>query len=331
MPIGPITPGNYVTVTPDLALAQYASMQAPTATMGVTAADIQALTLIVINVQDFVLGEIGTTGNSKLDKIAGGVVSGDVEFSGLVEFSGAGINRPTFLGLRIATGELEIGSGASMSASGTHVFEAVSNTSFEGAAAFASGAVTTFESGSDTTFEGGSDTVFESTADVDFQGTGVNRPTFQGGLRVPGGELTLDAASSMSSSGTNAFGSGSDTDFSGTAVLRTSNGGKFRWDTRNKTDSPYTADGTNGYEDILPDPAANRSITLANTGAAQGQRKKFNAQKVTGANHWVIGYGARSWFLRNVAANTVKIEFVFDGSGWVVDDWEEGGVGLRDG
>ena len=53
MPIGPITPGSYVTVTPDASpLTKYASLQAPTATMDVTAADIQALTLALLNVQN---------------------------------------------------------------------------------------------------------------------------------------------------------------------------------------------------------------------------------------------------------------------------------------
>ncbi|HMI84876.1 MAG TPA: hypothetical protein VK550_12335 [Polyangiaceae bacterium] len=60
MPIGPITPGDPVTVSPDASLSPYASMQAPTATMVVVAADIQALTLALLNVQDLVRGELAS-------------------------------------------------------------------------------------------------------------------------------------------------------------------------------------------------------------------------------------------------------------------------------
>jgi hypothetical protein len=57
MPVGPITPGSPVVVTPDPSpLARLASMMAPTATMAVTAAHIQALTLALLNVQDLDLG-----------------------------------------------------------------------------------------------------------------------------------------------------------------------------------------------------------------------------------------------------------------------------------
>ncbi len=250
MPIGPITPGSYVTVTPDTVVSEYTSVQAPTATMPVIGSDIQELTLVVLNVQKFCLQESADGLARKLDKLDGGTVSGDVVFSG----------------------------------------------------------------------------------DVDFQGTGIHRPTFQGGMEVVSGELTLDSTGNLSSSGTNVFASGSDTSFDGTAVVHTTNGGKFRWDTRNKSDGDYTANGTNGYEDILPDPADDRTITLANTGAAIGQRKRFNAQAVNASGkHWVINYGARTWFLRNVSGSTVKIQFVYDGSGWVVDDWEEGGNATRNG
>lgn len=252
MPIGPITPGSYVTVTPDSVLVQYSSVQAPTATMPVIGSDIQELTLVVLNVQNFCLQESANGLARKLDKIDGGTVLGNVEFDG----------------------------------------------------------------------------------DVDFEGTGIHRPVFAGGMHVTGGELTLDALTTISSSGTNVFGSGSDTSFDGTAVLHTTSGGKFRWDTRNRTDGNYTADGTNGYEDILPDPAGDRTITLANTGAARGQRKKFNAQNVTGPHTWALTYGAQTWYLSNLAgyaSGTVKIEFVYDGSGWVVDDWEHGSNSLRDG
>jgi len=53
MPIGLATPGTPTTVTPDASpLAPYASAQAPTAGMAVSAADIQALTLLILNVQN---------------------------------------------------------------------------------------------------------------------------------------------------------------------------------------------------------------------------------------------------------------------------------------
>jgi len=248
MPIGPITPGSYVTVAPDASLSAYTSLQAPTATMGVVASDIQALTLVILNVQEFVRGE---TVSNYLNKFTGGTVSGPLVVTGTADFEGAGVDRPTFLGLVINSGE-----------------------------------------------------------------------------------LTLGASSTLSSSGTNVFASGSDTSFDGTGVLKTTNGGKFRWDTRNKSDGDYTADGTNGYEDILPDPAANRAITLANTGAALGQRKKFNAQNVTGSNYWALSYSGRVWYLSNLngyPSGTVKIEFVYDGSGWLVDSWEHGGSTIRNG
>jgi hypothetical protein len=71
MPIGPITPGAFVTVTPDSPLPGiYASVQAPTATMVVQGAHLQALTLVVLNVQDY-LNEI------KLD-LAGGTMTGSL-------------------------------------------------------------------------------------------------------------------------------------------------------------------------------------------------------------------------------------------------------------
>jgi hypothetical protein len=49
MPIGPITAGSYVTVTPDATPAPLASVTAPTASMPVTAVDIQALALQMLN------------------------------------------------------------------------------------------------------------------------------------------------------------------------------------------------------------------------------------------------------------------------------------------
>lgn len=263
MPIGPITPGSPVTVTPDVVLAQYSSVQAPTATMVVVGADLQALTLVVLNVQNFCLQESATGLARKLDKIDGGTVSGDVDF----------------------TGDFQVNSGQ------VHV---------------AAGAIQV----------GASLDVITITGDR---------------VELGNTDVIAGALSSLSHGGTIVLTSTSDTSVDGGGVFRTSNGGKFRWDTRNKSPgSDYTADGTNGYEDILTDPPTNRAITLANTGAAIGQRKKFNAQNVT-SFYWSIAYGAKTWFMKNAAGSTVKIEFVYNGSGWVVDDWEEGGVPTRDG
>ncbi len=60
MPIGPITPGSYVTVTPDATPAPLASLQAPTATMPVTAVDIQALGLELLNARTEQTANTGT-------------------------------------------------------------------------------------------------------------------------------------------------------------------------------------------------------------------------------------------------------------------------------
>lgn len=263
MPIGPITPGNYVTVTPDVVLAQYSSVQAPTATMPVIGADIQALTLVVLNVQNFCLQESADGLARKLDKIDGGTVLGDVDFTGDFLVNSGQVH--------VAAGAIQIG--------------------------------------------GGSDVITITGSNVALGNT----------------DLTGGSLCSVSLGGTIVFTTTSDVSVDGAGVFRTSNGGKFRWDTRNKTVADYTANGTNGYEDILPDPpSVDMAITLANTGAAIGQRKRFNAQNVT-THYWAIAYGARTWFMKNAAGSTVVIEFVYDGSGWVVDQWEEGGSGLRNG
>lgn len=55
MPIGPITPGSYVVVTPDINPLPYTQVQAPTATMPVISADVQALALEILNVQNSVV------------------------------------------------------------------------------------------------------------------------------------------------------------------------------------------------------------------------------------------------------------------------------------
>jgi len=107
--------------------------------------------------------------------------------------------------------------------------------------------------------------------------------------------------------------------------------GKLRILTQNRS-VDFTADGTTGYEHIFTDdPAADRNVTLNHTGAAIGQRVRFNAQNVTGPNKYIVARGAQTWFMSNQAGDTVILEFVSDGSAWVVDDWQEGGVGLRNG
>lgn len=112
MPIGPISPGFYVTVTPDSVLSQYSSVQAPTATMPVIASDIQDLALVILNVQNFCLQESANGLVRKLDKIDGGTVSGDTVFTGIVDFQATGANRPQFQGgLRVVAGGLAISAG----------------------------------------------------------------------------------------------------------------------------------------------------------------------------------------------------------------------------
>lgn len=109
--------------------------------------------------------------------------------------------------------------------------------------------------------------------------------------------------------------------------------GKLRIRSENRSDANFSVDGTTAYEHIFPDnPASTRSIPLANTGAARGQRVRFNAQNVvTGANDFQVTYGLRTWNMRNAAGKTVVMEFVYDGTAWVIDDWAEGGSALRNG
>lgn len=98
-------------------------------------------------------------------------------------------------------------------------------------------------------------------------------------------------------------------------------------------DADFSVDGTGAYEHIMTSNASlMRGISLSHTGAALGQRIRFNAQKVlVGPNYYILGYGAKQWHLFNTAGRTVVVEFVFDGSGWVVDQCEQGGVALRNG
>lgn len=129
MPIGPpITPGVYVNVTPDPTAPRYSNVQAPTATMPVTASDIQALTQVVANVS-----------RSSVNETDGGQITGNVGFFGNVDFEGASIirhdnpcderfdNTPVFAnGVRInGAGTLQCDRGANFTAGvdiagGTH-------------------------------------------------------------------------------------------------------------------------------------------------------------------------------------------------------------------
>jgi hypothetical protein len=105
MPIGPITPGSPVTVTPDVSPTPYASIQAPTATMPILAAHLQFLTLVLLNIQKY-------SEDRKLDKLDGGTVSGDVAFSGVIDFQATGADRPQFQGgLRVVAGGIAITAG----------------------------------------------------------------------------------------------------------------------------------------------------------------------------------------------------------------------------
>lgn len=86
MPIGPITPGSYVTVTPDASPGLYTSVQAPTATMPVVGADIQALTLVSLNIQKAL--------DTAKANIAGAAFTGAVSVAGAFTTSGRRIRRP---------------------------------------------------------------------------------------------------------------------------------------------------------------------------------------------------------------------------------------------
>lgn len=54
MPIGPVTPGNYTVVTPDVLPAEVVSIQTPSPTMPVVAADLAALTLKTLNIKQWI-------------------------------------------------------------------------------------------------------------------------------------------------------------------------------------------------------------------------------------------------------------------------------------
>lgn len=142
-----------------------------------------------------------------------------------------------------------------------------------------------------------------------------------GSCQILGDTISIDTSA--------VFGASCDAEFAG--ILRAT--GKFRNLTTLRGNSDFTADGTTGYEHILADnPSAGRQATLNHTGAGVGQRVRFNAQNVvTGTEDWTLAYGARTWFMRNEAGKTVIIEFVSDGTAWVVDDHAEGGDAMRDG
>jgi hypothetical protein len=108
--------------------------------------------------------------------------------------------------------------------------------------------------------------------------------------------------------------------------------GPMRNATNNTPPVSTTIDGTMGYEHVFTNAATGDvSINLTHTGAARGQRIRFNAQQVTGLFDYQILYGPQQWFMRNLAGKTVVLEFVSNGFGWVVDQWEPGGVALRNG
>lgn len=145
-------------------------------------------------------------------------------------------------------------------------------------------------------------------------------------------DLTGGTSCTVSLAGIVVFASTSDFEAAGTSYFS----GKFRFLTMNRSNADFAVSAATGqgYEHILPDNpgGGGRTATLSHTGGVIGQRIRFNAQNVvTGADNWVIAYGARTWFMRNTAGKTVAIEFVSDGSAWVVDDHHEGGDALRNG
>jgi len=150
-------------------------------------------------------------------------------------------------------------------------------------------------------------------------------------LALGGSDISQTAAGTGSWAGTYVYTSVSDTEFEAGSVLKMN--GKWRPRTANRSDADFVADGTTGYEHIFPDnPGADRDIDLNHTGAAIGQRVRFNCQNVvTGTFDYVLSVGLRTWFMRNATSKTAAIEFVSDGSAWVVDDHHEGGNALRNG
>jgi len=108
MPIGTITPGSYVTVTPDGSIpAPYASFTAPSATMPVIASDIQALTLMALNI-----------GKMSIDGIHGGTYapSATISIGGLGLSVSSALNIPSS-GVIALAGQMSLASGSSFAGS----------------------------------------------------------------------------------------------------------------------------------------------------------------------------------------------------------------------
>ncbi|HYJ82218.1 MAG TPA: hypothetical protein VEW26_05165, partial [Allosphingosinicella sp.] len=86
-----------------------------------------------------------------------------------------------------------------------------------------------------------------------------------------------------------------------------------------------SADHANNYEFIFSNAmTSDTTVSLNHSLVTIGQRVRFNAQKVTGAFTYYVQTGdGREWAMRNNAAagTTVILEFVSDGTQWVVDDW----------
>jgi len=103
----------------------------------------------------------------------------------------------------------------------------------------------------------------------------------------------------------------------------------YKSQNRTAGDGSAIGGNTTFFEYILPIPGLITSIALDSAGAQLGQRVRFNAQKNTSLNHWNITTGGHTWQLRNATGYTVAVEFVCDGSAWIVDEWEEGGKAIR--
>ncbi len=111
MPIGPITPGVPVVVTADVLPPAVTSITAPTATMPVVSADLQALSLTVMNIKErsldrvdgHVTGTVTVDNGGKIQCVSGSVLESDVG-------SQVGLDGAIFLGLNVASSIL-VGNG----------------------------------------------------------------------------------------------------------------------------------------------------------------------------------------------------------------------------
>jgi hypothetical protein len=110
--------------------------------------------------------------------------------------------------------------------------------------------------------------------------------------------------------------------------------GSLRLETVTLANADHVLDGSAAYEYLCTTPSTPRAVSLL-PGAPIGWRVRFNAQQVAaGANYFALsipGGGALGWTLRNQAGSTAAVEFVSNGTTWIVDDWAEGGSALRDG